>query len=122
MIPHDVGRMRQSVTRYKTIESRIGSAAPYVNKETIRGMLSEPMPEGVCVHHYSDGLGTLWSMIFDVTDATVEICFGAPSSERNSWRSFGLQDPIGVTEYKAHLSDEPAAPDIWRRLPPGKDE
>jgi hypothetical protein len=60
-------------------------------------------------------------MIFDVTNTTVEICFGAPSSKRNAWRSFGLQDPVGVTEYVAHLPDEPADPGIWERLPPGSD-
>lgn len=121
MMPYDTGRMRQSVTRYRTIESRIKSAVPHVNKDTIRGILSEPMPEGVCLHHYSSGLGTLWSMIFDVTDTTVEICFGAPSSTRNSWHTFGLQGSVGVTEYQAHLPDERAGPGFWERLPPGAD-
>lgn len=121
MMPYDIRRMRQSVTRYSAIESRIKSAVPHVNKGTIRGILSEPMPKGVCLHHYSIGLGTLWSMIFDVTDTTVEICFGAPNSEKNSWRSFGLQGSVGVTEYVAHLPDEPAAPGFWERLPPGSD-
>ena len=120
-MPYDIRRMRQSVTRYRAIESRVKSAVPHVDKGTIRDILSEPMPKGVCLHHYSVGLGTLWSMIFDVTDTTVEICFGAPSSERNSWRSFGLQGSVGVTEYVAHLPEEPAAPGFWERLPPGSD-
>lgn len=121
MIPHDIRRMRQSVLRYKAIQSRIQGALPDVSKSAIRSLLSEPMPQGVCVHHYSSGLGTLWSMIFDVTDTAVEICFGAPDSQRNVWRSFGLRDPVGVTEYMAHLPDEPADPGIWERLPPGAD-
>jgi predicted choloylglycine hydrolase len=119
MIPHDIRRMRQSVLRHQAIASRLKRSVPHVAKNTIRGILSEPMPEGVCMHHYSDGLGTLWSMIFDVTDTTVDICFGAPSSERNTWRSFGLEDPPGITEYVAHLPDEPSDPAIWERLPPG---
>jgi predicted choloylglycine hydrolase len=121
MLPYDTGRMRQSVMRHRAIESRLRSAVPHVNKETIRGILSEPMPKGVCLHHYSDGLGTLWSMIFDVTDTAVDICFGAPSSTKNAWHTFGLQGSIGSTEYKAHLPDEPAAPGFWKRLPPGFD-
>ena len=60
-------------------------------------------------------------MIFDVTDATVEICFGAPSSERNVWHSFGLWDPVGETTYMAHLPDEPTEEGFWERLPPGSD-
>jgi predicted choloylglycine hydrolase len=119
MLLYDTGRMRQSVMRHRAIESHIRSAVPHVNRDSLRGLLSEPMPKGVCLHHYSHGLGTLWSMIFDVTDTRVDICFGAPSSTKNSWRTFGLQDPIGSTEYKAHLPDEPAAPGFWKRLSPG---
>ncbi|MCK4473529.1 MAG: hypothetical protein KAW49_17250, partial [Anaerolineae bacterium] len=119
MLPYDTGRMRQSVMRHKTIESRIKSDVPHVNKNTIRGLLSEPIPKGVCLHHYSDGLGTLWSMIFDVTDMTVDICFGAPSSTKNSWHTFGLQGSIGSTDYKAHLPDDPTALGFWERLSPG---
>jgi hypothetical protein len=119
MLPYDTGRMRQSVTRHRAIESRIRNVLPRANKDSIRDLLSEPMPEGVCLHHYSVGLGTLWSMIFDVTDVTVDICFGAPSSTENSWRTFGLQGPGGATKYKAHLPGEPAPPGFWERLPPG---
>lgn len=121
MLSRDVRRMRQSVTRYKALASRLSSVVPHIDKETLRNILSEPVPQGVCMHHYSSGLGTLWSMIFDVTEATVEICFGAPSSAKNPWRLFGLQDSVGVTAYIAHLPDEPAGPRIWERLPPGAD-
>lgn len=119
MLPYDTGRMRQSVTRYDVIASRLRSAVPHASKDAIRGILTEPLSEGVCLHHYSSGLGTLWSMIFDVLDASVDICFGAPSSARNPWRSFGLQDPVGVAEYRAHLPDKPTPPGFWERLPPG---
>ncbi len=36
-------------------------------------------------------------MIFDVTKSRVDVCFGAPT--HNKYRSFGLNDPVGVTEY-----------------------
>ncbi len=121
MIPHDIRRMRQSVTRHQAITARLEGAAPHVDVGTMRALLSEPMPEGVCVHHYSSGLGTLWSMIFDVTEGTVEICFGAPSSERNAWRSFRLRDPVGETAYVAHLPDAPTEEGFWERLPPGSE-
>jgi predicted choloylglycine hydrolase len=119
MLPYDTGRMRQSMIRHRAIESRLGNAASHVGKDTMRSLLSEPMPEGVCVHHYSSGLGTLWSMILDATEATVDVCFGAPSSAENAWHTFGLQGTIGSTEYAAHLPDEPVAPGFWERLPPG---
>jgi predicted choloylglycine hydrolase len=118
---YSANRRGESVIRRRTIESRLGAAIPQVSKETIRNLVSEPFPGGVCLHHYADGMGALWSTIYDVTDVAVEVCFGAPSSEQNPWRSFGLQDPVGVTEYEAHLPNEAAPPGFWARMPPGAD-
>jgi predicted choloylglycine hydrolase len=106
-------RRRESITRRQTIESRIGASLPRVSQETVRHLLSEPYPDGLCLHHYSDGLGTLWSLIFDVTQRTVNVCFGNPGSAENPWRSFGLQDPVGITRYEGGLPDEPADPGFW---------
>ena len=119
MEPYDVARRRESVARQRTITALLQKALPHVGKETVRGILSDPAPEGVCLHHYSSGLGTLWSMIFDGTERTVEVCFGAPSSPRNVWRTFGLGDAVGQTTYNAYLPDAPAPEGFWERLPPG---
>jgi predicted choloylglycine hydrolase len=119
MKPYDVSRRRESVARHRTITARLQDAVPRIDKETVRSILSEPAPEGVCLHHYSSGLGTLWSMVFDVTERRVKICFGAPSSGQNAWRTFGLGDAAGQTTYAAHLPDAPAPEGFWGRLPPG---
>jgi predicted choloylglycine hydrolase len=118
---YSTNRRRESVTRRQIIESRMGAAVPQATKEMIRDLFSGPFPDGVCLHHYGDGLGTLWSTIFDTTEIAVDVCFGAPSSERNQWRTFGLQDPIGMTRYKAHFPDKAANPGFWERLPAGSD-
>jgi predicted choloylglycine hydrolase len=110
-------RRRESLARRQTITARLENGVPQVDREMIRGLLSEPFPQGVCLHHYAAGLGTLWSTIFDVTGITLEVCFGAPSSERNSWHSFRLQDPVGVVEYEGHLPDQPAKPGFWDYVP-----
>jgi len=111
-------RRRESVTRRQTIESRVGAALPQVDRETIRSLLSEPTPDGVCLHHYSVGLGTLWSTIYDVTDKSAEVCFGAPSSQKNQWHTFGLHDPVGRLSYSAHLPNMPVGAEIWESVPP----
>jgi len=119
MLQYDTNRMLQSVIRYETIKSRLAGAIPRISKKIIRDLLSEPMPKGICCHHYGNFLGTLWSMIFDLNEHNVDICFGAPS--RNEWRQFGLSDPVGQTEYVATLPYEPANPEIWRKLHQGED-
>jgi predicted choloylglycine hydrolase len=120
MMPYDLGRMWNSVTRYQTIQRRLAAAAGQITPDTLRGILTDRLPDGVCGHHYSEWFGTLWSEIFDVTTGTVEVCFGAPS--HNAWHTFGLDAPAGITAYPAQLPDEPSNPLYWKRLAPGATE
>lgn len=117
MLPYDQARMWNSVLRYRAIESRLSAALPDIGPEVMRGILTDLMEEGgVCGHHVSEGFGTLWSILFDLTAGKAEICMGSP--QVNPWRSFGLNDPMGMTVYPAKLPDEPSDPAMWRRLEP----
>lgn len=119
MIEFDSNRMWQSVARYNAIESGIKTAMPNVSKETLRGILSTTVPDGVCCHYYTEYLGTLWSMIFDVTDINVEICFGSPVYNR--WYTFGIDTPPDNREYDAKFPNEEVEnPIFWKRLLPGE--
>lgn len=73
--------------------------AEKISKKNITELFAREHPDGLCNHFYNDGFGTLWSMIFDVSQSSVDICFSAPT--HNKYRSFGLRDPIGVSEYPA---------------------
>lgn len=117
MLQYDTNRMRQSVMRYRAIEENIEANIPKINKGTIRKVLAKHMPEGVSCHYYKDGLGTLWSMIFDVTKVNVDICFGSPVT--NSWSRFDLRSPAGITEYDIKIPYESSKLKIWERLSPG---
>lgn len=118
MVPYDLGRMWNSVKRRQTIQRRLEAAAGQISVETMRGLLSDMVPEGLCGHDYTGFFGTLWSEIFDVTAGTVEVCFGAPT--HNPWHTFRLDSPGG--EYPVQLPDEPADLQFWKKLAPGQDE
>ncbi len=102
---------KHSITRYEAIKSRIEASLPKVTKEDLKRILSTCMPDGTCCHHYADGMGTLWSMIFDPMDTAVDICFGSPNV--NSWRTFYLYSSPGVEAYSSLLPNEPADADFW---------
>ncbi|MBU3187481.1 C45 family autoproteolytic acyltransferase/hydolase [Clostridium estertheticum] len=55
----------------------------------LKGLLSTSYPQGLCCHYYEEFFGTLRSMIFDVTDGTIEMTFGSPQS--NEWRTFTIK-------------------------------
>ena len=96
------GIIGQSQERYQLLASNL-SAASEVTKEALRTLLSRKFPQGLCDHYYSEGFGTIWSLIFDLTSRKAEICFGAPT--HNKWHSFALNDPRGVKEYSAVFPD-----------------
>jgi predicted choloylglycine hydrolase len=120
MKPYDLGRMANSLVRYRTVQSRLEAAAPKIGLEVIRGILSDIYPHGVCCHHYADFLGTLWSEVFDLTALKAEVCFGAPT--HNPWHSFDLRSPTATTGYPVRLPDEPSDPALFRKLAPGAEE
>jgi predicted choloylglycine hydrolase len=70
-----------------------------INKKSIQALFATKHPSGLCNHFYNDGFGTLWSMIFDLTQCSVDVCFSAPT--HNKYRPFSLADPAGVTKYPA---------------------
>ncbi len=84
--------------------SEVLATTPAISIDTLRGLLSAPVPEGLCCHYYNEWFGTLWSMLFDVTEGAVEVCFGSPAA--NAWHKFGLDDPQGLREYTVSLPIE----------------
>jgi predicted choloylglycine hydrolase len=96
------GIIGQSQKRYQLLASSL-NATSEVTKEALRTLLSRKFPQGLCDHYYSEGFGTVWSLIFDLTSARAEICFGAPT--HNKWHSFTLDDPRDVKEYPAVFPD-----------------
>ena len=93
-----------SLPRAEAIRSGIERDQPAVTRETLRGILSTEIPSGCFGPYHSDGFGTLWSMIFDLTAGEVEICFGAPGY--NPWRTFTLENRGEVREYEAIFPDK----------------
>lgn len=104
---------KHSIVRYEAIRASI-EASSLKTKEDLRKTLSTCMPDGVCCHHYADGMGTLWSMIFDPMEKSAEICFGSPGI--NKWRRFYLNSPVGVQTYTAVLPNQAADNGFWDKI------
>ncbi len=96
-------RLRESlITNWYKIHS------PQITSEDVKKLFSTQHPNGLCNHFYNDGFGTLWSMIFNVTQGSVDVCFSAPT--HNQYYTFGLEDPVDITEYQTII------PIIYARL------
>jgi predicted choloylglycine hydrolase len=108
--------LKNSKKRFELIGATLSRAVPNVSKEDIRSLLSKEIYDGVCGHYYTDYFGTLFSIIYDLTDLKTDICFGAPT--HNDWQNqFSLDGPIGVNRYPAIFPDKSIKLDqLWMQV------
>lgn len=97
--------LKNSIKRFGLIHATLSSKAPNIGKEDIRGLLSKEIYEGVAGHYYTDYFGTLFSIIYDLTDLKADICFGAPT--HNDWHNrLSLDEHVGVQRHSAIFPDK----------------
>ncbi|NEN82330.1 C45 family autoproteolytic acyltransferase/hydolase [Paenibacillus elgii] len=85
-----------SEMRYSSVWNSLLRDAPNINDDKMRKLMSTPYPYGPCCHFYSSGMGTLRSMIFDVSEKKVKVSFGPP--DLNPWYEVDMDAPIGLRE------------------------
>ncbi|UQZ37021.1 hypothetical protein C2I18_27895 [Paenibacillus sp. PK3_47] len=116
MMAHNLQVMHNSKNRYDVLQSALSSKSAFNHPlEAMKNAVSYSLPQGVCCHHYSEGFGTLWSMVFDNTGRQVHICMGSPRA--NPWISFGFGDPPGLSSYTAILPNETSEASFWSPIP-----
>jgi predicted choloylglycine hydrolase len=96
--------LKNSRRRYELIQKTLTEASPNITIQTLKQLLSKELYQGLCGHYYDDFFGTLFSIIFDLTDLTAKICFGPPT--HNDWYVFTFDDPVGVKTYDAVLPNK----------------
>lgn len=99
---YDPNFLANSQERLNAMKTILYAEKGRIAKSTIRELLSLSCPDGVCCClEYEQGYGTVWSMIFDVTESSVDICFGPPTD--NEWINTDLFQPEGTQIYTAKL-------------------
>lgn len=116
MLQFDNRRYWDSVARYLAMELRINDAIPDVDEKELKAIQSDLIPLGTCAHNYASSFGTLWSVIYNVSDIKLEACFGSPRA--NPWHKFDLTNPVESSMYTGKLPESDKKP-IWKRLDPG---
>jgi len=119
MIKYDNNRGRHSVLRYRIIHEALAKERNSVSVDTVKKILEQKIPDGVFCPYYEDGLGTLHSMVFDVSQTQVEICLGTP--QKNKWEQIKFDSPCEASKKQETVQNEYADnPQVfWSVLPPG---
>ncbi|MHA2279148.1 MAG: C45 family autoproteolytic acyltransferase/hydrolase [Candidatus Kariarchaeaceae archaeon] len=96
-----MNKMRENI-----ITNFIDSKSPRITKKDLISLLSKGKPDGICAPYYSEWFGNLWSMVFDVTNGTVEICMGTPGY--NNWEQYSLEKSKYPAKLTAKFIDQPS--------------
>jgi len=104
-------RMKQSLRRWMFLRSHLDNASSAIDRP--HDLLAAPYPDGLCVSHYLDGLGTLESMVLDLDALTADVCFGP--ADRNPWHTIRMDQPVGTTIHEVTIEDVPAPRGFWAR-------
>ncbi len=95
------GMLRHSQLREALIRKWFAQHGSNLTKQHVQELLAREHPKGLSNPFYNDGFGTLWSILFDITQGSVDVCFGAPT--HNQYRRYDLTDPVGITQVPATI-------------------
>lgn len=109
----DPVKIENSLTRYDMIAEHV-TKNNKVSTESLKKLFGTEFPAGLSSHAYSEFFGTLRSMVFDLTNRSVEVCFG--SAAHNSWHTFDFQTGIPFAAYNVKMEDKSYGPDFWKMV------
>ncbi|WP_242252927.1 C45 family peptidase [Bacillus cereus group sp. BfR-BA-01379] len=103
-------RLEQSTNRYYTLYDHLNQNEQ-VSMESLKGLVEKEYPTGLTVHNYEEWFGTLHSVLFDLHNRTMNICFGSPLF--NDWYSLKVGESLSFSEVNVKFKNTTYA-DFWR--------
>lgn len=103
-------RLEQSTNRYHTLYEYL-NRNELVSLESLKGLVEKEYPTGLTVHNYEEWFGTLHSILFDLHNRTMNICFGSPLL--NDWYSLEVGGIMPFSEVNVNFKNKTYT-DFWR--------
>ncbi|UKW85166.1 C45 family peptidase [Bacillus anthracis] len=103
-------RLEQSTNRYHTLYEHL-NRNEQVSIESLKRLVQIEYPAGLTVHNYEEWFGTLHSVLFDLHECTMNICFGSPLF--NDWYSLEVGGSLPFSEVNVNFENK-IYTDFWR--------
>lgn len=103
-----------SEVRFHAIEDALGRNRGEITAETLKTILGTKIPGGAACPYYADGLGTLRSMVMNLTTLETSVCFGSPLNQ--PWTDVRFDEPSGPLRFAVPYTNEFAEnpKEFWR--------
>lgn len=85
-----------------------------ITKGDLYQLLRDKIPHGLSYHDYEGFFGTLRSMMFDVSESKLWVCFGSPSM--NKWFEADWNIPSGIYPQWIEYEQETAPKEFWQTV------
>lgn len=102
-------KMKHSLVRYNLIQQYF-TRKPKYSKEDIKRLVELEYPNGLTVHFYQQFFGTLRSILFNVSDKALDVCFGSPLF--NQWQTLKVGEILPFKEIEITLENKQCATDF----------
>ncbi|MED0960425.1 C45 family peptidase [Bacillus paramycoides] len=103
-------KLEQSTKRYHILHEHL-NRNEHVSMESLKGLVECEYPIGLTVHNYEEWFGTLHSVLFDLHDRSMNICFGSPLF--NEWYSLKVGESLPFSEVGVNFKNSKYT-DFWR--------
>ncbi len=105
--------MKNSLERCRIIEDAL-SGRDLISEADLMHLLTAKYPAGLRCNFYDEFFGTLHSMVFDVNDGIVYICFGTPAESK--WYSFRAGDDVRRKSYPVFIERGTAPANFYEMI------
>lgn len=120
MFPYTSTKGVHSIIRYNAMNRWIDANTSEITMNTLLEMQQHHLPDGPCCHYYSAYLGTVRSMVYNLTDLKAMICYGSP--RLNPWHAYDFSiQQTDIQKIKTTYINENADPEIWKHILPEED-
>ncbi|MFH7829495.1 C45 family autoproteolytic acyltransferase/hydolase [Bacillus luti] len=103
-------KLEQSTKRYHILHEHL-NRNEQVSMESLKRLVEREYPTGLTVHNYEEWFGTLHSVLFDLHNRTMNICFGSPLL--NDWYSLKVGESLPFSEVNVNFKNKTYT-NFWR--------
>lgn len=106
-------KLGQSVERYTMIKRRMEESGK-IGMDELKALFGTEYPAGLACHAYDELFGTLQSMVFNLEERYVEVCFGSPV--HNSWYRFDFTNREPFAVFPTIMERKSYGSEFWKMV------
>lgn len=106
--------MKNSLQRYQIIDQYL-TAANNITADQLKELLLGEYPHGLCCHFYDVFFGNTKSIIMDLNDGRIDLCWGGLAE--NGWQSHFVTQPMEEGTQSIDIMQKNAPPGFFEMVP-----